>query len=527
MIKLLDKLWEKLFKSLRVGMFVAILIAIILATACGLLSNTIFKNWIDNEYASDEARAERYQDYVSDLQSFVDKNALSSRDTSDILNWVSQNRNIYLFIYKNDVLFFDSSLPKPNPDVNDTLDSEAGDGENSGEDKADDSVTDTEGSDDASGASDGENSEDVESKDETEGDTDKDNGNLGGGITVQYPTREEIIQIAKNNGQMPLEMSDGSLLVSIADFTEYIYYDVANIVSIALGVLVLTLVLMLYFQNIITKISTLAKDVSNVYEVDMNSPIRTRKGNDELAKLTRNVEEMRSSMMLSLEKEKEAINANTELITSMSHDIRTPLTVLLGYLDIMKSSTDDEYMKEYIKASEVTAMRLKNLSDDMFRYFLVFGGDINVELAEYSAKTLFNQLFSEHALLLSEKGYSVEWYGIEKVDTGAYVCTDAPKLMRVVDNVFSNIYKYADKDEKIAISFVRNEKSISVQVSNKISKYTNEVESNGVGLKTCKKLCEAMGARFEYTSVTESCDVFDVKIDLPIANGKERVENEA
>ena len=365
MINFFTRIYKRMFKSLRMGMFITIIISILIGTSCAVLTNTIFKKWIDNKYNSAESRNERYEEYVLDLQTFVSRNNLSSRDTDKILDWVSDNRNIYLFIYKDDVLFFDSSIfdPDKNPGKDDANQDEADTSEN-----PDGIAPDEENSNSADGEED---------------DEDKDNESVGGGITIQYPTREEIIESAKGRGQMPLEMSDGSLLVSIADFTEYIYYDLANIVAILVGVLVLTIILMLYFQNILSKISKLAKDVTNVYEIDMNTPIRTRKGDNELAELTRNVEEMRSSMMHSLQKEKEAINANTELITSMSHDIRTPLTVLLGYLDVMKNTTDDDGMMEYIKASEITAIRLKELSDDMFRYFLVFGdGNINPELAE-------------------------------------------------------------------------------------------------------------------------------------------------
>ena len=500
-----------MFKSLRMGMLITIIVSVLIGASCAVLTNTIFKKWIDNKYNSTESRNERYEEYVADLQTFVSRNNLSSRDTDKILDWVSDNRNIYLFIYKDDVLFFDSSIfdPNKNPDKDDASQDETDSSEN------------PEGN-----PSDEENSGDANAEDDTEG---KDNESVGGGITIQYPTREEIIESAKDRGQMPLEMSDGSLLVSIADFTEYIYYDVANITAIVVGVLVLTIILMLYFQNILSKISKLAKDVTNVYKVDMNTPIRTRKGDNEFAELTRNVEEMRSSMMYSLQKEKEAIDANTELITSMSHDIRTPLTVLLGYLDVMKNTTADEGMMEYIKASESTAMRLKELSDDMFRYFLVFGeGNINPELAEYNAKTLFEQLLFEHILLLNEKGYSVSVSDSNAISADVSVVTDAPKVMRVVDNIFSNIYKYADMEKEISISANVGEEYLSICVCNFIARSKDEAESSGVGLKTCKKLCEAMGARFEFGETGgAAADKFVAKIDIPLVKSGERVGNEA
>ena len=206
---------------------------------------------------------------------------------------------------------------------------------------------------------------------------------------------------------------------------------------------------------------------------------------------------MRSSMVESLENEKAAINANAELITSMSHDIRTPLTVLLGYIDIMKQSTKDEMMSEYLKSSENTALRLKELSDDMFRYFLAFGGKIQVDITDYDAKTLFNQLFAEHVLLLEEKGYIVNITD-KSIESEMRVMTDAPKTMRVIDNLFSNILKYADIERTIYIKAFSDGKKLIIHVRNYVLKNAGEAESNGIGLKTCKKICEAMGVDFNF-----------------------------
>ena len=111
-------------------------------------------------------------------------------------------------------------------------------------------------------------------------------------------------------------------------------------------------------------------------------------GDDELTRLSYNVEQMRSSMLKNIQLEREARDSNAELITSMSHDIRTPLTVLLGYLEMMKNHEGcDEEMTDYIEASENTAMRLKQLSDDMLKYSLAFGdapGDVTLEDADAS-----------------------------------------------------------------------------------------------------------------------------------------------
>lgn len=478
----------KYTNSLRIGMLAVIILAILLAAAVYAILHAVMLNWVSNVYNSQESRVERYGEYLDDLKDYVHDNGISSEDTAAITRWVRNKRNVYVFLYKDNQLFYDGTFV-PGGDKDST---------NGGEEPGTDVPDDDNGT-------------------EQEPDTDRPSG----GITLDYPTREEIIETAGKNGLLPIDFKDGTLFVSLVDFTEYIYYDIANIASLVAAFVTLALILMLYFQRIIFRISNLAADVRRVYEVDMNTSIRTSGANDELSVLTRGVERMRSTMLDSLEKEKEAINANSELITSISHDIRTPLTVLLGYIDIMKARpSDDEVMAEYLRASESTALRLKELSDDMFRYFLVFGGGaVEPELADYDARTLVEQLLAEHILLLEERGYNVSYYPSENLKDGVRVSTDAPKLMRVIDNLFSNIYKYAAPDCNITVAAgVARGGRVEIAFKNSIKEKQDGAESSGIGLKTCKKLCDALGIRFEYKiSGTKGTKTFTTILALPRA----------
>lgn len=501
-------------------MLIAIIFSLVLGLAFAFFFRMIANGWVENKYNSPEWKQARHDEYMEDLQTYVSEKQLSSSDTVKITQWLHQNRNVYLFLFKDKQLLFDSSI---NQDKDEDADGKnPGDATDNGGSSSDNTTgSNTPGADGNEGdgaPSENENGSTGTGSDKNKGD---ETTRPGGGITIDYPTRDEILATAEKNGYHTLEMSDGTLLVTLADFTDYIYYDVFNIASIVGGVLIIVIFLMLYFQRIIFKISRLAKDVSLVYEVDMNKPIRCEKGSDEISRLGRNVEQMRSSMIVSLQKEKEAIEANSELITSMSHDIRTPLTVLLGYLDIMKNSTDDTAMQEYIKASETTALRLKDLSDDMFRYFLVFGGhDNEISISDYEARTLIEQLFTEHILLMNESGYTITLNIAQNVKETARVSTDAPKLMRVIDNLFSNIRKYADPLRPVTVDAALSYGKLVCTVKNYVIENTDGKESNRIGLKTCEKICESLGMGFEYyTSGGRSQRTFTVKIEFPMARG--------
>ena len=432
--------------SLYLSFISIILIGLIFAVGAYFSTRLVSEYAINNYYMKDDRRAAREEGYHAALQSYVDSKELTSEDMKEIEKWAKDNRYVYLLIYRDEELLFSPEIEE------------------------------------------GENEYPII-----------------GEITTT-PNRDELVEAAKKNGLKELKMSDGLLFASIAEFTEYFYYDLSTILSITLAVLVLVLFIIFYLNKIITRIKRLESDVAIVSRGDMSHKI-SRNGNDEIATLSENVENMRNSILDNLRKEREARDANNALITSISHDIRTPLTILLGYIDIMKSrGSSDPEMQSYVEAAESTAMRLKQLSDDMFKYSLAFGDEeIPFKLEEYNAKMLLEQMIYEHVLLLKDKGYRVVLENLDNaVKDDRVIHTDAPNLMRIIDNLFSNITKYADICAPVTISAKLSGDTLILDFQNKISDKKPETESNGIGLKTCVRLSSIVAESFEYKSVGTS-----------------------
>jgi signal transduction histidine kinase len=328
-------------------------------------------------------------------------------------------------------------------------------------------------------------------------------------------TRDEMAAYASAHGLYLIDLVDGTVMVSINDFAEFYYYNVSASINFVLALLVFVFVMLLRIRKIINRIKRLQSDVAVVSYSDMNHEI-TVDGNNDVAKLAANVETMRLAILDNLRKEKEARDANTELITSLSHDVRTPLTVILGYLEMMKKKSVDDEMREYISITEQTAMRLKMLSDDMFKYFLIYGNtEEKIKLEEYNANTLLSQMLTEHFVLLYENGYEISLdKGSLDNDDKINVITDADNLMRIFDNIFSNIHKYADKSEPIRIKASVLADLLTIEISNKIAKDISGTESNKIGLKTCSRLAEFILERFEYS---EHDGVFTTRIVIKLA----------
>ena len=446
-------------RSLYVGLLYNIARGLIFAIVGWLLVMITSYYFIAVNYTTPERQAERHADYIVDLQSFVNENNIDEENSGEIADWVRKNPYVYLIIYYDNTSAQESGSTKPSEFTGSRID---------------------------------------ESID-----------------------RAALVEAAVSRGYNRLRLADDTqVTVALAEYTENLYYTAFNVVSVAAAMLIFTMSLVQYIRVIIDRIKRFESDVTIVSEIDMGYQI-VSEGEDEISTLSGKVEQMRQRMLSHIKSEQEARETNAELLSSISHDIRTPLTVLMGYIEMMKEHGEqDELMTSYISATESTALRLKQLSDDMFRFSLAFG-DVEklVNLEEYDARTLFEQLFAEHFVLMREMGYDIRLERVsEELKEGSIIRTDAPNLMRIVDNVFSNLRKYADKDKPIVFSYeVRGDRLI-FECKNSILVNDEKAESHGIGLKTCKRLGSLIADKFEYAV---EGDLFISRLYVPLRNNKE------
>jgi methyl-accepting chemotaxis protein len=192
----------------------------------------------------------------------------------------------------------------------------------------------------------------------------------------------------------PVKFDDGVYDVCVIDYSDYNIYNIALIIELALSGIVFMCIILWYNRRLINRVSRLSTEIVHIENDDINAPI-TKTGRDELQVLSENIDSMRDTIIEQLSNEREAWQANRDLVTSMAHDIRTPLTVLNGYLDLLneKEYDSEEAMEEYLNICSEKAEQLKDLSDKLFRYFFVYSGkkdDLNFEI--YDAGVLFQQI---------------------------------------------------------------------------------------------------------------------------------------
>lgn len=403
-----------------------------------MLVNSVGDLLISKYYLNEDAASRRLATYQESFKDYIETNHISIRNVKAITKWIKHEKNVYLIIYKKNEIFYESGY---------------------GDEK------------DSLGKSEGNSSSDIIGSD-TDPDT------------------------YCNESTSDIKFGNGIYTVSISEFTEVKLYDTVRYLSWGVFFLVLSLFIIIYNHRIITRILQLSKEVSSIEKGNLGQEIY-HKGNDELSLLALNADNMRNSIVAKLQSEKEAWEANSELITSMSHDIRTPLTSIIGYLEILdaKNYHSEEQLEKYIKSCKEKSIQLKELSDKLFQYFLVFGKEnINMQLENFNVNILFQQLLCEHVFDLKNLGFNVI---TEFVEQDCILTADIQYLKRLFNNLFSNVAKYANPNDPVTVIGKIKGNNLIISISNYIRNDSVLVESTNIGLKTCQKIVEQMNGTFE------------------------------
>ena len=309
----------------------------------------------------------------------------------------------------------------------------------------------------------------------------------------------------------PMRFADGVYQIAIGDSSQNREQAVNTIIAVVLSGISYIAIQLHYTSRLTRRIVSLSREAAEVSAGDLEKPI-TVKGVDEIAALAKDMDAMRRSVIERMGNERRAWEANSELITAISHDIRTPMTSLIGYLGLMKeNSLPEEQRKQFTQSAYDKAMELKSLTDELFRYFLVFGrADLEMNLEPLDARLLLEQLLGEAEFDLRDSGFEVQRAEFEGECS---VRADAMYLKRVIDNLVSNIKKYADRGRPVLLAVSRGEREMSLSFSNTVAKKMDRVESTKIGIRTCEKIMSHMGGRF---GIEHAGDRFTASLSLPI-----------
>lgn len=318
-------------------------------------------------------------------------------------------------------------------------------------------------------------------------------------------------QAASAGTEFAVNFKDGVFSVVVYESSESVLFELVKVTAIVAGCLVFLLIVLVYDQQLTRSVQALSRQVRQVSQGELDHEISSRR-RDELGQLALDVNTMRLSIIEKLQREEAAWQANSNLITAISHDVRTPLTALMGYLELLDDETLPlEQRQGYLEICKTHAQRLKGLTDELFGFFLVFGKpEPELRLEEFEAELLLEQILLEKEMELTHRGFSVT---TRREAVSGKLRVDLGHLRRVFDNLFSNVRKYADPAQPVLLSQRMERGRLVVEVSNAIPATQQRVESNKIGLQTCQKLIVTMGGSFEKRQTEE---VFTVEFSLPL-----------
>jgi signal transduction histidine kinase len=171
-------------------------------------------------------------------------------------------------------------------------------------------------------------------------------------------------------------------------------------------------------------------------------------GKGEFSQLAANINSITDGLKMSVDSEIKSERLKTELITNVSHDIRTPLTSIITYVDLLKIENDPEKIAEYIEVLDQKSKRLKLLTDDLFEAAKASSGSLPVQLERIDIVSLLTQGIGEMGEKIEASALDFKLsYPAEKV----YVKADGKLLWRSIENLFSNIFKYAQPASRVYI----------------------------------------------------------------------------
>ena len=292
-------------------------------------------------------------------------------------------------------------------------------------------------------------------------------------------------------------------------------FVVSGILSIfPIGILIGIILTIIYIVIFIKELIYLDKIIIGskaATEGKLNCNIE-EKGRGHLRELAHDINNIRDGLRKSIESEIKSENMKTELITNVSHDLKTPLTSIINYIDLLKrENIESETAKDYINILDKKSQRLKVLIDDLFEASKATSGAMELNITKIDIVQLLKQSLGENDERFKNSNLSVK---LDIPDTKIFINGDGQRLYRVFENLISNIVKYSLSNTRVYIQMYVDDENKVVIIMRNISAYeldfcANEItnrfkrgdssrstDGSGLGLAIAKSIVELHGGKF-------------------------------
>lgn len=245
------------------------------------------------------------------------------------------------------------------------------------------------------------------------------------------------------------------------------------------GIVVILLAFITFFfmftYPIVRYLRTLADGLMSIARGNLHFRIPVTH-QDELGEVAKSINYMAEQLQNMIRKERQAEISKMELITNVSHDLRTPLTSLIGYLNLLQNddTTDLDEHKRYINNAFNKSQQLKKLIDDLFEYTRLTSGNVHLTLQTVDFGELLKQIVNEFEPLATEHSLKVSTNRELRPILGR---VDVEKIVRAIDNLLMNALKFSYKPGEIIVRLFERQSHIYFAVINEGKPITKEQES--------------------------------------------------
>ena len=236
-------------------------------------------------------------------------------------------------------------------------------------------------------------------------------------------------------------------------------------------------------------------------------------GDDNFSNLAENINNIGDGLDKAIYNQLKSERLKSELITNVSHDLKTPLTSIINYIELIKKEEDikPEHIKDYVNVLDSKSKRLKVLIEDLFEASKASSGNLELNMEKIDITQLLRQAIGEMEEKLSKANLDLK---LRVPEEKTYIMGDGKKLYRVLENLLSNISKYSLNNTRVYIDIIEEDDKVKLTMKN-ISSYelnfdpeeimerfkradeSRNTEGSGLGLAIARDLVNAQGGRFE------------------------------
>lgn len=312
---------------------------------------------------------------------------------------------------------------------------------------------------------------------------------------------------------------------------------VVILIYVVFGIGIFTVTFLLLQEKSMRYIAKISDAMHSISEGDLNITVDIE-GDDEFSVMAASLNKMVGDLKELMDKEREAERTKNELITNIAHDLRTPLTSITGYLELLSGETklDLEVQKKYIGIAYVKTKRLEKLIEDLFGFTKLNYGKMSMHVAKVDVMKLLSQLLEEFYPSFVDKNLS---YELQSNVPAMVISADGNLLARLFDNLINNAIKYGADGKRILVKVNGNEEQVTISVVNYgyvipadelpliFNKFyrveqsrSTDTGGTGLGLAIAKNIVDVHGGIIDVTSDL-SGTVFTVKLKVDFDVNKE------